>query len=436
VHSDRAGKRPWRDGRGGVSGSRPNERLASVMREAGLSRKSLARAVQMQSARQGSEPVACDHTSVSRWLAGTRPRERTARLLAEVFSAQLGRPVSAADIGLAESTEAPHGHGVELDELVAELGASETSGETIGRLEQATHALAEAHSRAPARHVLDQVLRLHGQARSLLGGRQRLSQRRTLYRVESQLLAHASLLLGDLRSDAMADRYGTVALMYAEEAGADEAIARAALAKTLRWQNRLIESAELAANGYAHSPSTPIRIQLAAQEANAAALLGDAERARAAMRRAETDADRVAPDSGLSAWSFGRGRQAVFALSVANQTGDPAGALRAAAMADEGWAAGEAYVPANWAQVRLGAAYAHLALGSLDAAVAEVAPVLDLPPEMRIATVTAYMDTLHRKLSTGRYRDSGAADELRQRIRAFNAGALPDGLPDNLGTDR
>jgi transcriptional regulator with XRE-family HTH domain len=409
----------------GVNDSRPNERLAAVMRESGLSQKSLARAVRELSARRGS-PVACDHTAVGRWLGGMRPRERTARLLAEVLSARLGRPVSVADLGFPRSG-GPAPAGVDdIDELVARLGDSDTSAEAIERLSGAADALAESHTRAPARSVLDQAVRLHGQARALLAGRQRLSQRRTLYGIESQLLAHACLLFGDLNRDAVAERYGTVALMYAEEAGASEAVACAALAKTLRWQHRLIESAELAARGYAHSPATPIRVQLAAQEANAAALLGDAVRARAAMQRAELDAERVAPDSGLSAWSFGRGRQAVFALSVANGIGDPDGALRAAAAADAGWAAGEAFVLANWAQVRVGAAFAHLALGSLDAAASEVAPVLTLRPEMRIATVTAYMDTLDRKLSADRYRDSRPAVELRQQVREFTASALPD----------
>jgi hypothetical protein len=170
-------------------------------------------------------------------------------------------------------------------------------------------------------------------------------------------------------------------------------------------------------------------VQLAAQEANAAALFGDVSRAREAMSRAERDAETVAPDSGVSAWSFGRGRQAVFALSVANQTGDPAGALRAASVADAGWADGEPQVPANWAQVRIGAAIAHLALGALDAAIAEVERVLTLPPEMRIATVTAYTTAVGRQLGGPRYRGSRSGMELLQKIKDFNAGALPAMLP-------
>jgi hypothetical protein len=50
---------------------------------------------------------------------------------------------------------------------------------------------------------------------------------------------------------------------------------------------RFARSANLAREGYDCSPATPIRILLASQEANAAALLGDLRRARAALVRAE-----------------------------------------------------------------------------------------------------------------------------------------------------
>src|SRR5262249_13777962 len=185
---------------------------------------------------------------------------------------------------------------------------------------------------------------------------------------------------------------------------------------------------EIARRGYERSPEAPVRVQLAAQEANAAALFGDVGRAREAMGRAERDAETVA-DSGVSAWSFARGRQAGFALSVASQTRDLAGALRAVSLAEEGWASGEPRVAANWAQVRIGAAIVHLRLGALDAAVADVEPVLTLDPELRIATVTAYTRAVDRQLGGARYRDSRPAQELQQKVREFNAAALPGKLP-------
>ena len=146
----------------------------------------------------------------------------------------------------------------------------------IEQIEQAAGFLAESHTQAPARKLLGQVMPLHRRVRSLLEGRLRLSQQRDLYRIESLLLSHACLLLGDLDENALAERYGMAGLAFAREAGSDQAVAMTVLAKTFRWQKRLTESMDMARRGFACSPDAPIRVQLASQEANAAALLGDA----------------------------------------------------------------------------------------------------------------------------------------------------------------
>ena len=318
----------------------------------------------------------------------------------------------------------------DIARLVAEITTSSTSQDTISQLARATVGLAESHTQAPAKKILAEVLRLHRRAQALLhSGEQRLSQKRELFRIESDLLAHACLLFGDVKQDRTAEEYGTAALLFAQEADANEAIAWTARAKTARWQERYIESADMARQGFDRSPLTPVRIQLACQEANAAALLGDAKRAREALNRAERAAETVTTDCRLSAWSFPLERQAIFALSVATHTGDPDGALRAAELADAGWASGDPQVPATWAQVRVGAGIAHLMKGSLDGTVEQVTPVLTLPPELRLATVTGYMENLDRRLNQPRFQRSKIAIELRQQIREFNYAALSEDDP-------
>lgn len=314
----------------------------------------------------------------------------------------------------------------DIDSLTTEILYSHTSDEAIEQLARATVSLAESHTQVPARRVLKQVFQLHRHARSLIGGKQRLSQQRELFRIESDLLAHVCLLLDDLKRNQLAQRYGRAALLFAHEAGSSQAIARSALAKTFRWAERLDESADIARLGYECSPMAPIRIQLASQEANAAALLGDVSRAREALNRADAAAEQVLADSGLSAWSFPTGRQAIFALSVAMHTGDADGALRAAARADDGWTSGEPVVPANWAQIRVGAGIARLAQGALDGAIEQVRPVFSLAPDLRVSTVTAYMDRLDQQLCQPQLKGSKAAAELRTDIRDFNASALLD----------
>ena len=291
----------------------------------------------------------------------------------------------------------------DIEDLVAHLTVTGIGADTIQQIEQATVCLAESHTRAPARQLLGQVMPLHQRVRWLLGGRLRLSEERELYRIESLLLSHACLLLGDLGENALAERYGMAGLAFARESGSDQAVAMTVLAKTFRWQKRLTESMDMARRGFACSPNVPIRIQLASQEANAAALLGDAARAREALARAERAAESVTLDSGLSAWSFPITRQAVFAQSVATQIGDAHAMLLAASVADAAWSAGAPKVSANWAQIRAGAGIAHLLNGSLDGAVAEVEPVLALLPSMRVATVTAYTERLRRRLDHPRY---------------------------------
>jgi tetratricopeptide (TPR) repeat protein len=314
----------------------------------------------------------------------------------------------------------------DVEDLLAQVTVTSTAGDAIEQIERAAISLAESHTQAPARKILSQVKPLDQRVRSLLGGRLRLSEQRELYRIESLLLSHACLLLGDLNENASAERYGMVALALAKEAESDQAVAMTVLAKTFRWQKRFTESMDMASRGFACSPNTPIRVQLASQEANAAALLGHAGRAREALARAERAAELVTPDSGLSAWSFPVTRQAVFAQSVATQLGDADAMLQAAATADAAWSAGAPMVGANWAQIRAGAAIAQLLNGSLDGAVAEVEPVLALPPSMRVATVTAYTERLRRRLEHPRYDGAAGVRDLDERLARFSADALPD----------
>jgi hypothetical protein len=56
---------------------------------------------------QVASPIGCDHTSVSRWLHGMKPRADTALCIVTALSRALGRPVSLADAGLASSVSIP-----------------------------------------------------------------------------------------------------------------------------------------------------------------------------------------------------------------------------------------------------------------------------------------------------------------------------------------
>ena len=149
-----------------------------------------------------------------------------------------------------------------------------------------------------------------------------------------------------------------------------------------------------------------------------------AGRRDALSRAGEASNGQVAADSGLSAWSRPRPRQALFILSVGVQCGGPDAALRAAEMADQTWADGDPWVAATWAQVRLGAGVAHIIKGDLGAAKGELAPVLTLDPALRIATVVAYTAEMDRRLRQQRFRHDPIATQMREQIKAFNSGFL------------
>ncbi|MEW2356219.1 hypothetical protein [Spirillospora sp. NPDC029432] len=316
----------------------------------------------------------------------------------------------------------------DLARLTRWVTASDTTDEVIAQLARSTSSLATSHTQVPAKRLLTEVVNLHRRTQHLLeGGHHRFRHTRELLRIDADLLAHAAVIFGDVNLDQAAEDYAAAALMFAREAGADESYAWYALAKTARWQNRYIEAADLARQGYEASPLTPMKTQLAWYEANAAALLGDKTRAREAVTRAEQSAEAVHDSAtDLSVWSFPAERRALFALSVATRTGDLDGALAAADMADNAWEAGAPIAPAIWAQVRVGTGVAHLLKGDLEGTAEQLAEMMTVDPGMRLTTITRYLVDLDRRLSRPRFQGSALAVQLRQQIHDFNAAALTD----------
>jgi transcriptional regulator with XRE-family HTH domain len=359
-----------------------------------------------------------------RWYAGsvkTEPHPDASRVLEHMF----GRPIQQL-LAPAQDEQIAHDGPVtdlgDIQELMTWVTRTNMSDDAIEQIAREAAYLAEVHSQIPPQMILTGVLQTHQKLRGFLrSGKQQLRQTRELLRIDSELLAHACLLFGDLGQDLKAAEYGVAALVLAQEAGADEAIARSVQAKTARWQKKYVESAELARRGFEVSAPSPTKVELAYREANAIALFGDARRARLALGRAQEVAEGLPTTHGSprSVWSFPIGRQAIFALSVAIHTGDPDSALRAAAMAETGWASGEPRIPANWAQIQAGSSIAYLMKGSLDGAASHIAPVLGLPRELRISTVIGYLRKLESMLAEPRFAKSEPAARLTLQIKDF-----------------
>lgn len=317
----------------------------------------------------------------------------------------------------------------DLASLTSWITGAKSNRDAVEQVGRAAISLARAHPNAPAKPLLAEVLRVQRRVEEMIrSGGHTFRETRELLKLNSDLLAHACMLLGDANDDDRAEQYGLAALMFAQEAESTEAFAWSVRAKTARWQGRLVESADLAREGYERSPEDPIRVQLAWYEANAAALLGDRARAKQATLRAETAASTLLTTDGeVTVWSFPLERQALFASSVATLTGDAEGALRAAELAEEGWESGDPKTPATWAQIRVGAALAHLMRGTLEEAVAEVRSMLALEPGFRMSTVTRHLAKVERRLVHKRYQDAPLAADLLEEIKLFNAAALESG---------
>ncbi|NED29755.1 transcriptional regulator, partial [Streptomyces anulatus] len=77
----------------------PNVLLEALIEEAGVSRAGLAGHVNRAGRARGLG-LRYEHTAVSRWLKGQRPRGQVPDLICEVLAGRLGRPVGLDDIGM------------------------------------------------------------------------------------------------------------------------------------------------------------------------------------------------------------------------------------------------------------------------------------------------------------------------------------------------
>ncbi|WP_433179463.1 hypothetical protein [Actinoallomurus sp. CA-150999] len=311
----------------------------------------------------------------------------------------------------------------ETIELVAWIEQSNIGDTAIELLRENARRLAHEYPRRSPLAVMADARRLQrGVATILRSGRQRMNQTKALLELSAELLSLLALLAGDVGRYGPARAYGRTAWSCAEEADSDlaRALVLAAQSKTARWENRFAEAASLAGRGVALSPSGPQKVLLAVSEATALKSLGDLEKARHALVTADKVRDEVALSrQEADAWSCPRARQATYALQVHLGARDPGAMLRAAQAADSAWAEGDPWVYGTWAQVRIGAALAYVLSGDPEGVAAELAPVFEISPDFRVATISGRMKAVERGLAHQRYRASETARGVQERIRSF-----------------
>ncbi|MEW2354331.1 hypothetical protein [Spirillospora sp. NPDC029432] len=402
------------------------ERLRELMTEQGVGVRELARS------------VPCDPGHLSKLRLGHKmPSERLAQRLDGLLAAGGELAVLAqTTVEEAESFDTDSITDGDRDvaaedvvELAAWLEQSNVGDGAIGYLEISTRRLTFDYPRRPPLEVLDAGRALQVRVTQILrDGRQRLGQTKALLSMSAELFALINLLAGDVGRYPLADAYGYAAWTCADEADSDSAraLVLCAQSKTARWEGRYAAAAELARRGFELAPAGARgRILLAVSEAAALQLSGDLEAAHQALRRAQESRDQVrAADETADAWSCPRPRQETYAIQVGLGARDPAAMLRSVRAADDAWADGDPLVYGTWAQVRIGAALAHVLLGEPARAAEELAPVFELDPEYRVVTIIGRLSEVSRRLGHSRYKGDPRAAALRDQIRAFQAGSL------------
>jgi len=302
--------------------------------------------------------------------------------------------------------------------VLAWIEATNTNDDFISYFDQTIKETAKEHASFPPAVLLVKVQQLHGMIQTLLrGGKQRHRQTRELLRLDADLLAHICQLLGDVHRDEAASAYAAASAGLAEEAGSSAAAAFSAQAQIARWRGHYVLAADLAARGLESNPPAGLRTLLAYQEAVSAAASGQmASRARAALERAEAVDDNV---TFYSAWSCPPARRALFRMAVPLNLGQPQEALRLAAEAETMWQEERPRAFGTWAHFRIAVASAHILIGSVEGAIEQVSPVLGLPQEYHISTLTGHLSALDTLLADQRFDKSHEVASLRELLRGF-----------------
>lgn len=295
---------------------------------------------------------------------------------------------------------------------------------------QARQLAADALTQPPAA-VATGAAALAAEAFALLRGHHKPGHARDLYVVAGSVSALLAWLAGDLGDLDSARLHGQAASLCANHADQAELHAWVASvrSKTALWSGDYQGAAELAAQGLTHAAPGTVRTMLACQQADAYAMLGALREVRAALQRAETEAAAQAGSDAIGGlFSFGPARYANYAASAHLALGE-----HAAAIADTDRALAEFEVDPGYgfgtiAQVHIARCLTFAASGDLDGAATAVRPVLDLPPQRRLATLTGRLKPLARSLGDPKLRSSTVAAPLRQELIEFCRAPGPQAL--------
>ncbi|WP_436786205.1 transcriptional regulator [Yinghuangia sp. YIM S10712] len=432
----------------------PNERLASLIHEAGCSNAGLARRVNMCGAEQGMD-LRYDKTSVARWLRGQQPRGAVPNLIAEALGRKLGRPVTVDEIGMADGRSLATNIGLQFaptpaatvdvvtelwrsdvnrrdfllnssvavaalvapsrdwlitapDAEVARAGGPRVGATDVEAVRATTEMLSLLDHRFGAGHIRPVVVHYLGSVVSgLLNGTYGDATGRELFAAVSRLTELAGYMAVDTGQPGLAQRYYIQALRLAQAAGDRPyggyvlAAGMSHLAGNLGNPREITQLARAAQegsrSGTGHGATATTMAMFHAAEARGHAQLGDMRACESALARAETAMERSRPeeDPGWIA-HFDRAYLADEFAHCYRDLDRPRQAEQAARAALEGHA--ETRVRRRAVDTLL-LATAHLQQNRLDEACAVAADALGLVARLRSERGQEYLRDFQRRLA-------------------------------------
>ncbi|HEY5836514.1 transcriptional regulator [Streptomyces sp.] len=307
----------------------PNERLQSLIQEAGCSNAGLARRVNICGAEHGLD-LRYDKTSVARWLRGQQPRGRAPAVIAEAIGRKLGRSVSIDEIGMANGKNLATGIGLHFaptvlgaieqlcelwrsdvsrrdfvtgstvaasglvepsrdwlitrpDHAVARNGGARVGISDVEAVKATTRALTELDHRFGSGHVRPVVVHyLNSVVSGMLVGSYREQVGRELFAAVARLTELAGYMAVDTGQPGLAQRYYIQALRLAQAAGDRAyggyvlAAGMSHLAASLGSPREITQLARAAQEGARGQVTPTVEAMFYAAEARGHALLGDA----------------------------------------------------------------------------------------------------------------------------------------------------------------
>ena len=313
--------------------------------------------------------------------------------------------------------------------------------ETLDQLRDEVARLALAYPQQPLPVLLTDLIDLQDVGFRLLEGRQRPGETSDLYLLTGVIcgmLAKASHDLGDPHS---AMTQARTAFICADNAGHDGLRTwtrglQSMIAYWAGWPNDAVRYAEAGVEAAGRTVGTA-SIWLPAQEARAWAILGDSEKAEAAIARARDARDQAQPDDldrlgGIM--TFARPRQLYYAADA--RVWLPGAEEQAENIASEALAAYEHADAAeksfsDEAGARADQALTRVNRGDLDGAAESLRPVLNLPSDQRIGGIIASVMRVHSALRDAAYRTAPLTRDLQLEIESYccvpASAALPRG---------